>query len=160
MKQNNRLQEKIPFQRLDWLAWLLDNSIQVPGTRYKIGLDGIIGLVPGIGDAVGSLLSLYILTEGAKARLPRPVLFRMAWNIAVETVIGTIPVFGDLFDMAWKSNARNVKLLHEYSRSSEKTVSESRWMTALIMVLLVLALIGLGILGFVFLHWIWNQITG
>jgi len=101
-------------RRLARLAWLLDSSIPVPGTRFSIGLDALIGLVPVVGDLVGVLLSCYILGEAARLGASRGVLARMALNIALEGVIGVVPLAGDLFDAAWKANQRNLRLLNEW----------------------------------------------
>jgi hypothetical protein len=101
-------------RRLGRIAWLLDNSIPLPGTRFRIGLDAILGLLPGLGDAIGVVLSSYIVREAARAGAPRVVLAHMAWNVAVEGVVGLIPFAGDIFDAAWKANQRNVALLERH----------------------------------------------
>ena len=92
------------------LSWLLDSAIPLPG-GYRIGLDGIIGLIPGVGDAVGASLSTYIVVEAARLGASPVQLLRMMMNVLLETVMGTIPVLGDLFDFAWKANERNMALL-------------------------------------------------
>jgi hypothetical protein len=97
--------------RLERLAWLLDSSIPIPGTRLSIGLEALIGLVPFIGDLVGVLASCYILAEAARLGVGRRVLARMAFNIALEGLVGLIPFAGDVFDAAYKANQRNVRLL-------------------------------------------------
>lgn len=99
--------------RVRRLAYLLDDSIRVPGVG-RIGVDPLLGLVPGLGDAAGSVLSLYILVEAARLGAPRPVLLRMAVNIGVEALLGAVPALGDLFDAGWKANARNVRILNAY----------------------------------------------
>ena len=86
-------------------------SGRIPGTRYRVGLDGLVGLIPGVGDAAGALLSTYILYEAMRLGAPRRVLLRMAANIALESVVGALPVVGDLFDVAWQANTKNVALL-------------------------------------------------
>ena len=96
------------------LAWWLDNAITVPGTRFRIGFDALIGLIPGVGDLVGTLLSSYIIAVAASRGLPTSVLVRMALNVAVEGIIGLVPIFGDLFDAAWKANQRNVRLMAQF----------------------------------------------
>lgn len=101
------------LQRLRSLAWLLDNSIPLPG-GFRIGLDAIIGLVPGIGDAIGALFSAFILNEARLLGAPRSVLMRMSGNILLETIVGAIPFFGDLFDMGFKANMRNIALLERH----------------------------------------------
>jgi hypothetical protein len=100
--------------RLNRLAWLLDSSIRVPGTNFRIGLDALLGLLPGGGDAAGVLLSSYIVLEAARMGAPRRTLFLMLLNVAVEALVGAIPLAGDLFDAAWKANQRNVALLNAW----------------------------------------------
>jgi hypothetical protein len=99
---------------VDRLAWWLDNAITVPGTRFRIGFDALIGLIPGVGDLVGTLLSSYIIAVAASQGLPTSVLTRMALNVAIEGVIGLVPILGDLFDAAWKANQRNVRLMAQF----------------------------------------------
>ena len=100
-------------KRLEKLAWLLDNSIRLPG-GFRVGLDGLIGLIPGVGDVIGAALSSYIVLEAAKLKLPFRLLARMTLNILIELVVGIVPIFGDMFDFAFKANLRNVRLLNEY----------------------------------------------
>lgn len=103
---------KIPDRRkLERLAWLLDSSIPIPGTRFSIGLDALIGLVPILGDLIGVLLSTYIVGEAARLGASRSVLARMVFNVAIEGLAGLVPLAGDVFDAAWKANQRNVRLL-------------------------------------------------
>src|SRR5688572_26569735 len=92
------------MQRLRALAWLLDNSIPLPG-GFRIGVDALLGLIPGIGDAMGALISAYIVNEARNMGAPRSVLLRMMGNVMLETMIGAIPFAGDLFDAAYKANA-------------------------------------------------------
>ena len=99
------------LERLRSLSKLLDTAIYIPVINYRIGWDAIIGLVPGIGDAVGLLFSSYIVFEAARLEVPKNVLARMMFNVALEFIIGTVPLFGDLFDAAFKANIRNVRLL-------------------------------------------------
>jgi hypothetical protein len=106
--------ERAGRERLRFLAWLLDSSIPVPGTRLTVGLDFIVGLVPVVGDLLGVLASSLILVEANRMGVPRSVLSRMALNVAVEGVVGMIPFAGDLFDAGWKANQRNVRLLEQW----------------------------------------------
>lgn len=99
------------LKRVDDLAWLLDNSIHIPLINYRIGLDAIIGLLPGLGDVAGLILSSFIVLQALRLRVPKAVLLRMVLNVGMEALIGLIPVFGDLFDATFKANARNVRLL-------------------------------------------------
>jgi hypothetical protein len=90
---------------------LLDEAFRVPGTSFRFGIDGIIGLVPGLGDVLGGLLSLIIPLAAWIRGVPYITLVRMAVNLAIDVLVGTIPIFGDLFDVAWKANRRNYRLL-------------------------------------------------
>src|SRR4051812_31197827 len=101
-------------ERLAQVAWLLDSSIPIPGTRLTIGLDAIVGLFPVIGDLIGVLFSSYILSEASRLGAPKPVLMRMAFNIGIEGLVGIVPFAGDVFDAAWKANQRNVSLLNDW----------------------------------------------
>ncbi|AKJ94168.1 hypothetical protein TVD_01725 [Thioalkalivibrio versutus] len=101
------------------LAHILDTAIPLPG-GYRIGLDGLIGLIPGIGDLIGAVFSSYIIGQAYQLGAPRMVLLRMGGNVAVDTIVGVIPMFGDLFDFAWKSNRRNVALLDQYLANPRK----------------------------------------
>lgn len=101
-------------KRLESLAWLLDSSIPVPGTRLRIGLDPLIGLIPVVGDLVGMAFSAYILIQAARLGIPRVTLMRMGFNVTVEAVVGIIPFVGDAFDFWWQANRKNVGLLKEH----------------------------------------------
>lgn len=96
------------------LALLLDSAFEIPGTGQKVGLDPILGLVPGLGDAVSLTISLYILYVGHQLGLSRWQLTRMILNITVDTVVGSIPVLGDAFDLLWKSNMKNIDILEKH----------------------------------------------
>ncbi|CAN5894981.1 DUF4112 domain-containing protein [soil metagenome] len=99
------------LERLRHLSYLLDSAFRIPIIGYRVGWDAIIGLVPGLGDVVGMLFSGYIVFEAARLGAPKSVLARMVYNVALEVIIGAIPLIGDLFDAAWKANIRNVRLL-------------------------------------------------
>lgn len=105
------------LRRLDRLAWVLDSSIPIPLIRTRIGLDGLIGLVPGIGDAVSGMLSIYPVVEAGRLGIPGTTILRMLGNVLVDTLVGTIPLVGDLFDFAYKANRRNVELLRQRLRA-------------------------------------------
>ena len=128
--------------RLRRLAWLLDSSIPVPGTNFRFGLDPVLGLFPVLGDALGALISSYIVIHAARLGAPKLVLLRMALNIGIETVIGAIPLAGTLFDAAWKANQRNVRLLDAWLERPRRIEHATRWFVALL-VLALAALIAL-----------------
>ena len=98
-------------ERLQWLEVLLDEAFVVPGTGIRFGLDGIIGLVPGFGDVLAGILSLIIPLAAWVRGVPYITLVRMLTNVSIGLLIGTIPVFGDAFDIFWKANRRNYRLL-------------------------------------------------
>jgi hypothetical protein len=127
-------------ERLRRIAWLLDRSIRIPGTRVRLGLDPLVGLIPGIGDLVGGLFSLYIILEAARLGVPRGLLGRMGWNVALDTLVGEIPVLGDLFDIGFQSNTRNLALLDDHVRApGEARRASARFVALLIGGLLLLA---------------------
>jgi hypothetical protein len=99
------------LQRLDKLAALLDARWKIPGTDIRFGLDSLIGLIPGIGDAATALISLYLMGEAKAAGASNKILGKMAFNIGLEFVVGLVPVIGDLFDIGWRANQRNMALL-------------------------------------------------
>jgi hypothetical protein len=103
--------------RIDKLATLLDSALVVPGTNIRFGLDAIVGLVPGIGDLVTSLVSLYIVHEARQLGAPTHLLVRMVANIAIDGIVGSAPIAGDIFDVMWRANRRNMTLLYDHLRS-------------------------------------------
>lgn len=100
--------------RLDALSRLLDNAFTVPGTNIRFGLDGIIGLVPGIGDLVSMGLSSYLIWEARRLGLPRRKIVRMIGNVAIDTAIGAVPLLGDAADVLFKANRRNMRIIREH----------------------------------------------
>jgi hypothetical protein len=136
--------EREARRRLEFLAWLLDSSIPVPGTRFTVGIDAIIGLVPFLGDLIGVALSSFIVAEAQRLGAPRTLLMRMAFNVAVEGVVGIVPVAGDLFDAGWKANQKNVRLLNAWLDHPHRAERGNRWF------LLVLGLVIAGVAGLCF----------
>ena len=123
-------------------ARLLDDLIRIPGTKVGVGLDPVIGLIPGVGDVVGGAMSGYILLVAAKEGVPKSVLMRMLGNIALDSVVGVIPLVGDLFDFGVKANRRNIDLLERYLGSPSTTQAASRGVV--VVLLLAVALIVAG----------------
>jgi hypothetical protein len=129
-------------ERLAWLAWLLDSSIRIPGTRFTVGLDAVIGLFPLVGDLIGVLFSSYIVAEAARLGAPKSVLARMAFNVGLEGLVGIVPLAGDAFDAVFKANQRNVRLLNRWLDQPGKTERASAaFVLLLILGLLVLLLL-------------------
>jgi hypothetical protein len=100
--------------RIDALARLFDTAFIIPGTNVRFGIEALIRLVPGIGDAAASGLSCYLLYEAHRLGVPSRIFLRMLLNVAVEGVVGVVPVAGDAFDVAFRANRRNVRLLRDY----------------------------------------------
>ena len=137
-------------ERIRRLSNILDSAIRLPG-GYRIGLDGILGLLPGIGDTLGAAASGYIILEAARLGASVPTLLRMVGNVLLESVVGVIPVVGDLFDFAWKANNRNVELLEEQLRKLPARGTPSQrvsWTALVIVVLLVAGVAGLAFAAF------------
>jgi hypothetical protein len=114
----------------------------VPGTNIGIGLDPLIGLIPGVGDIIGGAMSSYILLVAVQEGAPTSVLIRMLGNIALDSMVGVVPVLGDLFDVGVKSNRRNVDLLERYLGAPRQTKAASRGVVALILLALLLLIVG------------------
>lgn len=138
------------LKRLRALSILLDESIQLPFVRYRIGLDPLIGLVPGIGDFIATGLSFFLVYEGARLGLPAKVLLRMILNIAIEGILGTIPVAGDLFDAVWKSNVRNMRLIESSFHPKHRERSGGGILLTIILVFLGLFVTMAGCLLLIF----------
>jgi hypothetical protein len=102
------------LHRLDRFAFLLDEAFGIPGTRWRVGMDGVVGLVPGIGDAVTAVIALYPIVEAWRHGAPPALIARMLGNLGLDTVVGAVPLLGDIFDMRFKSNRRNVELLKRH----------------------------------------------
>jgi hypothetical protein len=102
------------LRRLERLAIVMDSAIVIPGTRFRFGVDALLGLFPGGGDVVGAALSGYIIYESWRAGVPPAGIARMIANVAADTVIGAVPVAGDLFDAYWKANLRNIDILRAH----------------------------------------------
>ena len=140
----SRKPETVEVERsLDRLSHLLDGLFRIPGTSWRFGLDAIVGLIPGVGDAATSLASFYILAAGVRYRVPKVTLLRMGINIGLDFLFGAIPVVGDLFDFAWKSNERNMALIRQRATVSAAQAKEGRKSDWLFVALIILVLVGL-----------------
>lgn len=152
--------------RLRSISKLLDNAIAIPGTKFRFGLDPILGLLPGGGDTITGGISAYIVVEAARMGVPREILGKMVGNILIDSFAGTIPVIGDLFDVGWKSNAKNIELLEKHLDLTEfdegnrpnPTLSDRLFIAGLIL-LLILIVVGFATIAFFTVTWFWNLIT-
>lgn len=118
--------EKSVDLSLERLSWLMDDLFRVPGVGWRFGLDALVGLIPGFGDTATSLVSFYILASAVRYRVPKITLLRMGLNLALDYLVGSLPLVGDLFDAWWKSNHRNVDLLRERATVSGEAAREGR----------------------------------
>ena len=146
-------------ERINRVAWLLDNSIPIPGLKFRIGIDALIGLLPGVGDVIGVLLSGYIVREAARAGLPTSVLARMILNVAIEGVVGMIPLAGDVFDAVWKANQRNAALLDAYLENPRRAMKSSRTVVFGVIAALAVLLIATSVAAILVARWIWQALA-
>ena len=121
---------------------LMDEAVAVPGTRLRVGLDSLLGLLPGVGDLAGAAVSGYALLVAARLGAPPAVLLRMLLNIGVDTLVGAVPLLGDLFDLGWKANRRNLRLLEQYLERPRETKRASVAVVGAVMALFALLLSG------------------
>ena len=147
-------------RRLARIAWLLDSSIPLPGVKFRIGLDAILGLVPGLGDLVGVLFSSYIVREAARLGAPPSLLARMVWNVAIEGIAGMVPFVGDVFDAAWKANQRNYALLEQHLDNPRRAARSSRLFVAVLMTGLILLIVVIAAVGFLVVRALAQAISG
>lgn len=102
------------LRRIEHVARLLDSQFRIPGTGVRIGLDGLLGLIPGAGDAAAALAACYLIYLAKQLGAPRWLLARMVLNVGIDSALGTVPLIGDVFDVAFKANRRNAELLKRY----------------------------------------------
>ena len=124
--------------KLKLLSERLDDLIKIPGTNQKIGIDAITGVIPVLGDFIGAVFSSYIMYSGIKMGVSPKIVTKMAMNIAIDFIIGSFPVIGDIFDVLWKANKRNVELIED--ATTEKQVNEK--LNYLIMASLIILILG------------------
>ena len=141
-------------ENLDILSHLLDDFIKIPGTSIRFGLDGIVGLIPGIGDILGGLASCIILIAAWVRGVPYVTLVRMVANVVIEVVVGTIPLLGDAFDIAWRANRRNYALLTGSLYEPRKHTIQS-W---IFLILLCTGLMALMLIPMLLLAWLSNDL--
>ncbi len=132
-------------QMLNLLASLLDDAFRIPGTNLRFGLDPVIGLIPGVGDFLTSIASFLVVLAAWQRRMPKVTIARMVSNIAIDTIVGAIPVAGDAFDVAWKSNRKNLALLQREQTIEAGTQSWRDWLFLLGVVVLLGILIAIPI---------------
>lgn len=144
-------------QGLDNLAFYLDDLIRIPGIGWRFGLDAIIGLVPGVGDTLTSLASFYILLAGVRYGVPKITLFRMALNIGIDYLLGSVPIIGDALDFFWKSNDMNMRLIRERATGKGNGTKSDYVFIFVLIGLLILLLMGSIIASAVLLYYVFKS---
>jgi hypothetical protein len=145
---------------LERLSGMMDGLFRIPGTGWRVGLDALVGLIPGVGDFATTAVSFYILAAGVRYRVPKVTLLRMASNIAVDYLLGSVPIVGDIFDAAWKSNQMNVELLKRRASVTPEEAKHGRLGDWLFLAVIVLGLLVL-LAGSVALSlWLLTQFVG
>lgn len=132
-------------QSLERLSWLLDDLFRVPVLGWRVGLDALVGLIPGVGDTATTLASLYILTSAVRYRVPKITLLRMGLNLGIDDAVGALPLVGDFFDAWWKSNHKNIDLLRQRATVSATEAREGKISDWLFVGLIILLLVGLAV---------------
>jgi hypothetical protein len=135
------------LERLKRLSRLLDSAIGIPGTRYRFGLDAIVGVVPGIGDAIGAIFSSYIIFQAARLGVPKLTLVRMIGNVGVDTIVGEIPLLGDLFDVGFQSNIRNLSLIEQHVHRPAAAKAQSGRVLVVLGIALLALVVGIVAVG-------------
>ena len=146
--------------RVRSLARVLDTALRIPGTGIRFGLDSVLGLIPGVGDLTGAALSGYIVLAAARSGVPASVLTRMVLNLGVDTLVGTIPLLGDLFDVGFRANTRNAALLERFLAEPVAAKRSSRLAVGLAfgaIVLLAAGGIALTVMAVRGLNWLATQ---
>lgn len=150
MKRNNDLKE---------LGHFLDSKFRLPG-GFRIGWDGIIGFIPGLGDVVTNTLSMYIIARAAALGCPPAVILRMGGNVLLDNLFDLVPVLGNFFDIFWKSNLRNIALVERFEASPARTTMASRILVVATVILVFAVLIGSVILIGFAAFWVFEQLRG
>ena len=139
-------------ESLDRLSWVLDDLFRIPVLGWRIGLDALVGLIPGVGDTATTVASLYVLGSAVRYRVPKITLLRMGMNLGIDYALGSLPLVGDFFDAWWKSNQKNVELLRQRATVSASEARKGRlsdWLfVGVIMIVLVMLAIGAAVVSF------------
>lgn len=151
--------EQAARRRLERTARVMDSAFRVPGTNIRFGADAVLGLIPVAGDFTGGLVSVYILFEAVRIGVSIPVFLRMIFNVTLELTVGSIPLLGDVFDVAWKANMRNVGLLEDFLDDPDRTRASSRTLILTLAVILLVFVIALIALAILLLGWIGDALN-
>lgn len=144
------------LNRMRQLSQLLDGAIVIPGTKQRIGIDPILGLIPGGGDTVSAALSGYIIVEAARMGLPRKALMQMVMNLVIDTVAGSVPVVGDIFDVVSKANFRNMQIVESHVSAPLVRTKPDRLFIGLLIAGLIIFALSVGIVTVAIWSFVWN----
>jgi hypothetical protein len=166
-ERRSRAGQPAPAASTETPAWavtlvrILDAALTIPGTHIGIGLDAIIGFFfPGLGDAATGLASLALVALAFHMRVPKVVLARMIFNILIDTLVGSIPILGDAFDVFWRSNRKNLELIQRYDQNADRRPTTADYVVVGLGVALVMVALALPIvIGFALLRWLWHAIS-
>jgi len=114
-------------ERLEWLTWAMDSAVRVPGTNIRLGADALLGLVPGVGNLVTTAVSGYLIREAWRLGVPRTTIARMVGNVAMDSVISAIPIVGNVADVFWRANRKNMDILHKHVGRSNPPIMDGEW---------------------------------
>ncbi len=144
--------------RLHRISHILDKAIPIAGTKWTIGLDPILGLIPGGGDTIAGILSAYIIWESARMGLNRKVIGQMVANVLLDSLVGSVPVVGDVFDVTWKANVRNIELLEHHLNYTPENKKVNRLFLIGLSLVLILIVGGFTLLTLTIVTWLWKNI--
>ena len=145
-----------PLTRSRTIARTRDDLVRIPGTKWRVGLDPLLGLIPGTGDWIGWAVSFHLMVAAAQLGAGSALLVRMFGNIMVDVLTGVFPFVGDLFDAGWKANSRNLELLEAHFADPDRTARVSKWRVGAVLVGAALILIGAAWA----LFWVFRQVLG
>lgn len=146
------------FTAVSRFAYWLDAGIRIPGTNLRFGLDPLLGLIPGAGDAAGAVLAGWILVEAIRMGASRATVLRIAGNVALDAGLGAVPLVGDVFDFAWKANLRNVALLERHLAAPDRAARADRSFTVLVVCGVCVVVLGLLALGILLTRWVFRAL--
>ena len=156
-------QQSKSAKELETIAHLLDSVFEIPGIRVRFGIDALLGLLPGFGDTASAFASIYILQAATRHGVSRVTLARMTLNIVIDLVVGALPIIGDLFDVYWKANKKNVELLRRHFQANpaaERTLRRSDGLFVAGMITIILAILAASVAAAYFiLTWIVSSLS-
>jgi hypothetical protein len=132
------------LEALKRFAFLMDEAVAIPGTRRRFGLDAALGLIPGVGDAIGGLMSAWIVIAALRHRVPALKVWRMLFNIVLDVTIGAIPILGDAFDFLWEENVMNLNILLRHRDSAQRPRSAGQIVGSATLILAIILLFAIG----------------